>query len=313
VPTPDRTPDDGRPSAEACARFALELHHELASSRLAWDAALLRSDEAFASGDQEAVDTAIDDHRLLLAALEDRVSAVLESATDGSRTGSPALGAAPSTPEEPAPTAPAVRPPLPAWRRGVASLLGAAAAVSLAAAVAVGTLPALDEASTTPAAATRTVHGPGPVDLRTAAVGTRDVERFSVADAVDPGRDLPSFSGALSPSAVAAPPVEEPASSLAAPAVEPPSTDGPADVPDRPAVPEAEELGAVEADADGATDVDATTVVPPLDEVGPRLPERDPAEVDVASSVPEPLLELTERVRRSLRSLPASDPTPGLR
>jgi hypothetical protein len=307
VAIPDRTPDDGRPSPEACARFALELHHELASSRLAWDAALLRSDEALASGDQEAVDAAIDDHRLLLAALEDRVSAVVATATDGSRTGLPAPAAAPSTPAGTA-SAAATGQPLPAWRRGVASLLGAAAAVSLVASVAVGTLPASDEASTTPAAAAGAGHGPGAVDLRAAAVGTPEVERFSVADVAGPVRGLPRFSGELPPSAVVAPPLETPASGLAAPAVEAPSSVDPADVPDRPA----EEVETVDTGAGQVRDVDEPTVAPPLDELASQLPERDPDDPDVASAVPEPLVELTERVRRSLRSLPASDPAPGL-
>ncbi|MEX1164450.1 MAG: hypothetical protein WEB03_13020 [Nitriliruptor sp.] len=85
---------DRRPSATDRARLAGDLHRELGTSRLAWDAALLRSDAAIAGGDEDEVRAALDDHRLLLQILEQRIGEVVATAAQA-RIGDP-------TPDEPA-------------------------------------------------------------------------------------------------------------------------------------------------------------------------------------------------------------------
>ncbi len=143
-----RTGADRRPSAAARARVADGLHRELGSSRLAWDAALLRSDAAIAGGDEDEVRAALDDHRLLLAILEQRIGEVVATADTGETLDPPARTAVgdlePTLDAEPA----GVCGPAAAGRDRLATalqragvLLGAAAAVLAVIAVGVGDPP----------------------------------------------------------------------------------------------------------------------------------------------------------------------------
>jgi hypothetical protein len=134
VTTPRDTPDDGRPSVEARVRLAGDLRDQLASSRLAWEAALLRSDAALASGDPAEVQAALDDHRSLLDEFEERLGAVVAGATTARDLEVPAPDHAPA---EPPPTGERSSPA----RRGAVALLGTAAAVLLVAGALASELP----------------------------------------------------------------------------------------------------------------------------------------------------------------------------
>lgn len=133
---PRDTLDDGRPSFEAGVRLADELHEQLASSRLAWEAALLRSDAALATGDAAEVQAALDDHRSLLGALEERLGAVVAGATAVRDVEDAVQGQPPAEPLEP--TADQHRSPA---RRGASAFVGAAAAVLLVTGVLASELP----------------------------------------------------------------------------------------------------------------------------------------------------------------------------
>ncbi len=148
----DRTAPDGRPSP-AARELATALHEQLAASRLAWEAALLRSDAALAAGDEAAAREALDDHQMLLAALEDQVGRAVARAIatrEAAARVTPAAQPGPDTEPRPAVAAVGARTPG-AWRRTTAPLVGAAAALLIATAVVVAPPP--DRAATLAGAA----------------------------------------------------------------------------------------------------------------------------------------------------------------
>jgi hypothetical protein len=337
VTTDRATPDDGRPSDEARARLTAELSEHLAASRVAWDAALLRSDAALDAGDDAGAQAALDDHRVLLGSLEERLGAIVADAIaareaeagvgDGVDVGRPAAASPAPAPVPPTPAAsPPARPgrhgpatggvtPL---RRGASALLGAAAAVALLAGLLSVELP-LDGAVT----ASGVAGEPTDVGAEPASAPVAEFGRVSGFAVFGPRATLPRFSGSLprpAPPAADAEPTQ-PAEVLA----DAPAPDAPdAPEPTEPAV-ASRSLGD-EVD-DRAGDADAS----PLEDLVGRLPapgedggdetEDGDGGLDVATSVPAPFVELTQRLRDAHAALPdedgsagpASDRTLGLR
>lgn len=318
--TPHRTPDGDRPSPASCARFAVDLHHELASARLAWDAALLRSDAAVASGDATEVAAAIEDHRLLLTSLQDQVGSLLEDAA-GDRAPTPAGTAeAAGAPEGPRDH----RSPS-AIRRGTASLLGAAAAAALVTGLTVGAMPRLDD---------------GPRSL--AAHGATDPVASTDAPAL--GEDVVAAADTVAPTgAPAVPRTIGPVPELAPFAVLPPDgtdtvddteTASPGDAEGAEAAPSrgratdrtrpdavAETTGTPAVEPDPVTsDGDGTegpaagaALTGTLEELEDRLTDHPLGSSEVASRLTDPLAELPDRIRRVLEPDPTSEPGTGLR
>lgn len=287
------TPDDGRPSLEACARLADELHEQLASSRLAWDAALLRSDAALADGDAAEVQAALAEHRLLLGVLEERLAAVVSGATADRDLQAPIRDPAPAS--LPRPTSERASPS----RRGASALLGAAAAVLLVAGVLATDLPlearGLIAATEAPEAddALRTSPASERVDgarpPRTG--GTLDASPGLLTD----GSGTASTRSRSQPApARRAPDRTPPQEDLAASDTDPPSAQdaapGPITGPDR-------------------QSVDASSA----DELTGPLPSRDGGEGhDVPTALPDPMAELPEDAVPPGAPSAASEPAPGL-
>lgn len=263
---PRDSPDDGRPSFEARVRLAGELHEQLASSRLAWGAALLRSDAALATGDAAEVQAALDDHRSLLGALEERLGAVVAGAMavrDGERA---VQGHPPAEPLQPTPEQHGS-----SGRRGASALLGAAAAVLLVAGVLASELPLEAEGliAGTEAPQGERVLRPPPAPEPLGAVG-------------------PPRAGGASRSA---PPGMLPAVSGGATAVPAPSERGPAGGAVREARGEPAADRTVTSTATGAEAVDAETADVPV--TGPatgleRQHTQPPRHDEVSGSLPSP-------------------------
>lgn len=206
--TDPRDAADGPPSVGRRDAFADRLGRELDASRLAWDAAILRSDAALASGDADSVRRALDDHRLLLEILEARIGEVVATAdaSTGGVGGAPELPAtddpttrAPATGSEQAALVPTAR----ATGRGnrwvrtylrASALVGAAAAVALVVVVGTGGAPAGPDATIA-----RTDQDAAEVERRLEArTAAEEVRRFDVpvggsrdADAGAAERSLP--------------------------------------------------------------------------------------------------------------------------
>jgi hypothetical protein len=75
--SPPRGADGRGVPPVARARFAAELHEELARARLAWAAATLRGDAARQAGDRAGAERALDEQRTLLRDLHDHVDGVV--------------------------------------------------------------------------------------------------------------------------------------------------------------------------------------------------------------------------------------------
>lgn len=65
-----RADDPARLGADVHGELSTDLHEELDRLRLAWGAALLRTDVALTEGDADAVDRGLAEHHLLLDELE---------------------------------------------------------------------------------------------------------------------------------------------------------------------------------------------------------------------------------------------------
>jgi hypothetical protein len=140
VPPAPRRPG-AQPSGPARRQLDDDLRHELDRARLAWDAALLRSDRAVSDGGDREVRAALDDHQVLLQELEARLLEVVAAATPAETGWRTQAG----------PAAPVRRPRGPRWT----SLAGAVAAVVLLAAVTVAEV--IDLTRPTDATIARTV------------------------------------------------------------------------------------------------------------------------------------------------------------
>lgn len=285
------SPDDGRPSLEARARLADELHEHLASSRLAWDAALLRSDAALAEGNAAEVRAALDEHRLLLSALEERLGAVVSGATldrDLQATiPDPAPAALPpATSERPSPTG-----------RGASALLGAAAAVLLVTGVLATDLP---------------LEARGFIAGTEAPEADDAVRTWPASERTDRARS-PRTGGTLDTSPDALPGDSDDAPGTDARSQPDPT---PARGADR-TVP-GEDVAASDTDAPPAHGAASgpipgpdrqRTDAPSADELTRSLPSRDGGDGhDVSTALPDPLAELPEDAVPPA----TSEPTPGL-
>lgn len=320
--TPHRTPDGDRPSPASCARFAVDLHHELASARLAWDAALLRSDAAVASGDATEVAAAIEDHRLLLTSLQDQVGSLLEDAA-GDRAPTPAGTAeAAGAPEGPRDH----RSPS-AIRRGTASLLGAAAAAALVTGLTVGAMPRLDDGprslaahgATDPVAST---EAPAlEEDVVAAAEAVAPTGAPAVPRTIGPVPELAPFS-VLPPDGADTVDGSEGASAGGTDAggAEAAPSSGRATERTRPDAvveatgPPAAEPDPVTSDGDGTEGPAAgAALTGTLEELEDRLTDHPLGSSEVASRLTDPLAELPDRIRRVLEPDPTSEPGTGLR
>lgn len=290
------TPDDGRPSLEARARLADELHEQLASSRLAWEAALLRSDAALAEGDAAEVQAALDEHRLLLGALEERLGALVAGATADRDLQAPSPDPAPAA--LPRATSERASPA----RRGASALLGAAAAVLLVAGVLATDLPLEDRGLV---AGTEAPEADDALRTRPAS------ERIDGARTPPTGETLDAPPGVLPGDAGDAPAASTRSQPDPAPA---------RGATDR-TVPE-EDVAASDTDAPPAHDAAADPITgpdrrradaPSADELTRSLPSRDGGEGhDVPTALPDTLAELPEDAVPPATSPVTSEATPGL-
>lgn len=329
--SPTATPDDGRPSTESRARLAAELHEQLAASRMAWDAALLRSDAALAAGDQAAADAALEDHRALLGVIEERLGAVVAAALVAREAEDVVRSAAEVEPVDEAPAVPRPAPgtapsqavdgsdrpvaePV-AGRRAVSSLLGAATAVALIAGVLTGDL-RLDPRGSIAGSSTE-----GSNDLRTQVASERVTDALTgldaEADTVGPRAELPAFSGSLPPSrtqpsapTVAATSDEGTAPPPASPPAGAPDDDAPG-VPTTPEQPDIGRIGELLGRLDARAD-DAAGDGGAVDDVDGDGDIDGDIDGDGNTSTPRPLGDLTERLREPATGRSASDPAGGL-
>jgi hypothetical protein len=332
VTTPSVTPDDGRPSAEARARLAAELHEQLASSRLAWDAALLRSDAAIAAGDQAEARAALDDHRLLLGVLQERLGEVVAAASvarEAEHVVRASAAAHPAERREVAgdPVRAAVHgsgdadpghehPSGQGARRGTSALLSATAALLLVTGFVNGDL----LAGTGGAFAGSTTPSPTIADVQARTAGEDVVGRAGAWDDTSgPEVELPAFSGTI-------PPTKRPdADGGRAPS---PTAAGSDTSPERdvPRAPGAEEQAPDRAPVgDRTPDGADAEEAPRLREVVERLGDLDGGDggdadgVDAGTSLPRPLADLhelgdlAEVLEDPSTTDPASDPAGGLR
>lgn len=322
------TPDDGRPSVEARTRLAEDLHEQLASSRMAWDAALLRSDAALASGDEAEVQAALADHRLLLGVLEERLGAVVAAATVTREAEQVVHGRAATVGADLAPADVHATPPVASGsdprrdpvtpspgHRLVSALAGVAAALVLV----TGLLGAdLRLGPDGVVAGTATQDEP---DVRARVAATTVVRPAlpGLGGVAGPRAALPRFSGSLPPATAPTDQTETPgpASGVAdaapgpagggpagpegAPTVPAPSLDVPTtvDAPEAPSLPRPEELIERLADRDGGDGEDVGASLPPS--IPRSLAEILPGDGGDAGVLPEVLIEPS-----------ASDPTGGL-
>jgi hypothetical protein len=301
---PRDTPDDGRPSAEARVRLAGELHEQLASSRLAWDAALLRSDAALATGDAAEVQAALDDHRLLLGALEERLGAVVAGATAARDVEQSAQGDPPAEPLDPTPDQRA------SPRRGASALLGAAAAVLLVTGVLVSELPFEADGliAGTEAPEVERALRPPPASEPLGVAGPPRVGRTS---RVAPRGTLPTASGGAP--AVPAPDDREPGGN-AREVTREPAADRTVTSTDAEAT-DAEATDAEATDGDGPVPGAVTgpqrqhTALPRHGDMAGSLPSRDGGDGhDLPASSPAPLAELPQEPARQDPAAPAVAP-----
>jgi hypothetical protein len=307
VTTHPRTPDGDPPSDGSRPRFAAELHDQLASSRLAWEAALLRSDAALASGDPAEIEAALEEQRTVLAELERRVlgSVAAIAATDGSAPVAGTPHPVPSSEEDATPVAPRCA----RHERRAPALSGAFAGLALIA----GLWSIGPTASTgtpdAPVVAAGEVTGAETVQELRAAASDVVGRPIVVADVAGPPRELARFSASLPPTATRAAPSEEPeapATQAVTTAVEDDVTTEVVETPTEPGPP-----GPTRSEPE-----ESVEPVEPADALAPDLPgeeEGEPDEVAVPSRVPASIVELTDEVRRILEPPLASDPTPGLR
>lgn len=304
--TDPRTPDGGPPSAEACADVAAALQDELAGTRLAWEAALLRSDAALAAGDPTEIDAALDEQRAVLADLERRVRRSLAAAIPSGSTPA-ARGAVPT---ETSPQAATTPPDDAHARRGrTPALTGAFAGLALVAGLWGTTAAPTSTPSTSVVAAGDATATEAVVELRAAASDVVRRAPLVITDVAGPTRDAGRFSASLPASATrAAPPTEA-------------DTEGTADTAAAPAAPTEEPEPAPPSASDTAESPPPEPTTPdapdePVDELLPDLPgaeEDGPGNPEVASRAPASLVDLADEVRRILEPPPASDRAPGLR
>ncbi|WP_052665482.1 hypothetical protein [Nitriliruptor alkaliphilus] len=312
--SPHATPDDGRPSIEARTRLAGDLHEQLASSRMAWDAALLRSDAALASGDEAEVQAALADHRLLLGVLEERLGAVVAAATvtrEAERVvrSSAAVCADPAPPGGHATPPPALAASDP--RRGPVApspghrLVGALAGAAVALVFLGGLLGAdLRLGTDGLVAGTTTQDEPG-VQARVAATSVAPPALPGFGGVAGPRAALPRFSGSLPPATAPTGPNDAAGpSGDAAPGL-------PGQLPDdregAPTPPGPDRDGPPRGDAPGAPDL------PRPEELVERLAEREGGDgTDVDTSIPRSLTEIVEVTPEAPIEPAASDPTGGL-
>jgi hypothetical protein len=315
VTTHPRTPDGDPPSDGVRPRFAAELHDQLASSRLAWEAALLRSDAALAAGDPAEIEAALEEQRAVLAELERRVlgSVAAIAAPDGSAPGGGTSHPAPSseggaTPVEPDGARPdGARPDGARRERRAPALSGAFAGLALVAGLwSIGPTVSTGAPDEAVVAAGEVTAADTVQELRTAA---SDVvgRPLVIADVAGPPRELARFSASLPPTATRGAPPAEP---------EAPSTPAVATGVEDEATTEVVEAPTEPAPAIAASTGEPEEPVDPVDALAPDLPaeeEDEPDDVAVPSRAPASLVELTDEVRRILEPPLASDPTPGLR
>jgi hypothetical protein len=128
--TPPSGGTDGRgvPTG-ARARLAIELHEELARTRLAWAAATLRGDAARQTGDRAAAERALDEQRTLLRDLHANVDTVVGRALVERETAAIVADAAATSSPERAPAAGPRSLPPQSRRARVGAVLGAVVAV----------------------------------------------------------------------------------------------------------------------------------------------------------------------------------------